>query len=137
MIQLTEEARTALVQLGVVPLQFESIVQGKPIAFLLASAAEGTTVILELSAEERLRIGIFTIKNELDGLRDILLFDIRAQCVARALGVKEIEIMGIEINNPQLEAALIHGGYTRTTGLVPEELGGGTFEALSRVEPVQ
>jgi hypothetical protein len=51
--------------------------------------------------------------------------------------LREIELMGIEMTNSGLEAALVRGGFTPTTMPVPEELGGGTFNAISRVEPME
>jgi hypothetical protein len=45
--------------------------------------------------------------------------------------------MGEEINNPQLRAVLERGGFNPTTLPAPEELGGGTLNAISRVEPVK
>ncbi len=45
--------------------------------------------------------------------------------------------MGLELTNSGLEATLLLGGFTPTTMPVPEELGGGTFNAVSRVEPME
>jgi hypothetical protein len=64
------------------------------------------------------------------------MFDRKAPTAARALGAREIEIMGIEVANPWLRDILIRGGFAPTTGSVSEELGGGIFNAISRVEPV-
>ncbi len=65
-----------------------------------------------------------------------MTFEARAQDAAKALGVKELELLGIALNNPKLQAALERGGFTPTTIAAPEELGGGIVNAISRVEPV-
>lgn len=65
-----------------------------------------------------------------------MTFETGAQAAGRALGARELEILGIEITNPQLRAALERGGFTPTKMPVPDELGGGTFDAISRVEPL-
>ena len=80
---------------------------------------------------------IYTIMNVGGGLADFMSFDSQARATAKALGVKEVELLGIEVNNPKLRAVLQRGGFTPTTLEVPDELGGGTFEALSRVELVE
>ena len=65
-----------------------------------------------------------------------MTFAARAEAAARALGVKELELLAIELTNPKLEATLERGGFAPTTIPVPEELGGGTFNAISRIEAV-
>ena len=65
-----------------------------------------------------------------------MTFEAQAQAAGKALGAKELEILGIEITNPKLQAVLERGGFTPTTMPVPDELGGGTFDAISRVEPL-
>ena len=135
---MSGEARAALFRLGVGEHQLKAVAASKPVAFYLSDAAEGTTAVLLLTAEGRLRVGIYTVQNkEGSGLQDFLIFDIRARAVAKAMAVREIELMGIEMTNSRLEAALVLGGFTPTTMPVPEELGGGTFNAISRVEPME
>lgn len=71
------------------------------------------------------------------GSVDFMTFEARAQAAARAIGATEVELMGLEMTNDKLRVALEQGGFHATTLPVPEELGGGTFQALSRVEPVK
>jgi len=133
------EARLALGRLGMGQSHLRRFAAGESVAFMLSGAAPGTITVAQLTAEGRLRVGIYTIKNEgdgLGGLGDFMTFEARAQDAAKALGVKELELLGIEITNPKLQATLERGGFNPTTIAVPEELGGGSFNAISRVEPV-
>jgi hypothetical protein len=134
----SEEARTALERLGIGATQFLSLSEGKPVAFNLAGAAESIVTIAQFTPERRLRVGIYTIKNEGGGLGDFLTFESRTQVAAKAIGATEVERMGIEVTNPKLRAVLERGGFTKTTMPVPDELGGGTFtDVISRIEPVK
>jgi hypothetical protein len=65
-----------------------------------------------------------------------MTFEARAAAAAKALGVKELELMGFEVNNRSLISALEMGGFTPTSFIAPEALGGGMLSAMSRVEPV-
>jgi hypothetical protein len=134
---LSDEAKAALGRLGVGEAQLPGLAVGKPVAFVLAGAAEGTIAVAQVTAEGRLRVGIYTIKNVGGGLGDFMVFQAKAQAAARALGAKELELLGIEVTNPRLRAVLERGGFGPTTMPVPEELGGGTLNAVSRIEPVK
>lgn len=91
-----------------------------------------------LNADRKYAYGseLYIIKNEEDGLADILRFDTRAQDAAEAMGAREIEVLALEITNSQLHDVLLRGGFSYATMPAPEELGGGTFEGLSRIQPV-
>jgi hypothetical protein len=133
------EARLALGRLGMGESQLRSFAAGEPVAFNLPGATPGIITVAQLTAERRLRVGICTIKKEGDVLGAVaafMAFEARAQDAAKALGVKELELLGIALNNPKLQAALERGGFTPTTIAAPEELGGGIVNAISRVEPV-
>jgi hypothetical protein len=111
----------------------------EPLAFDLPGATPGIVTVAQLTTERRLRVGICTVKKEGDVLGAVvafMTFEARAQDAAKALGVKELELLGIALNNPKLQAALERGGFTPTTIAAPEELGGGIVNAISRVEPV-
>jgi hypothetical protein len=134
----SEKARMALELLGVGETQLQSFAEGQPIAFNLSGATESPVTVAQFTREGRLRVGIYTIKNEGGGLGDFLTFESRAQAAARAIGATELELMGVEVTNLKLRAALERGGFTQTTMAVPEELGGGIFtDVISRVEPVK
>jgi len=133
---LTEEARAGFQRLGFTGAQLRALVEGRPTAFILAGAAEGTTCIAHLLPNGRLRIGIYTMRNVGGGLLDFLTFETAAQVAAREIGATEVELLGVEITNDRLRASLERGGFTPTTIPVPEELGGGTADAISRVYPV-
>ena len=133
------EARLALGRLGMGQSQLRSFAAGEPVALNLPGTAPGIITVAQLTAERRLRVGICTIKKEGDVLGAVvafMTFEARAQDAAKALGAKELELLGIAINNPKLQAALERGGFTPTTIAAPEELGGGIVNAISRVEPV-
>ena len=104
---------------------------------ILSRAAEGTIIVAQVTAAGRLRIGIYTIRNVGGGLLDFLNFELEAKALARAIGATELEIMGIEVTNPRLRAVLESGGFTPTTIPGPDELGGGTMNAVSKVESVE
>jgi hypothetical protein len=131
------EAILALRRLGLEEGQVQDLAKGKPIAFNLAGAAEGTICVACLPTDDRLQIGIYTIKNVGGGLPDFMTFDARSRSAAIALGVKEVETMGIEVTHLEMRAVLERGGFTPTTFDVPDELGGGTFDALSRVDRIE
>lgn len=128
------ELASALQRLGLHEAQTESLIQGESVAFALAGAAEGTIGVARLLAGPRLQVGIYTLTNVGRGLGDFLTFEARARAAANALGAGELELMGIEVTNARLRAVLERGGFTPATMPVPEELGGGTFAVLSRVE---
>jgi hypothetical protein len=133
----TAEAKIALGRLGMGESHLLDLAVGEPVAFILSGAAEGTIAVAQFTAEGRLRVGIYTIKNVGGGLDDFMMFEARAQAAASALGAKELELIAIEITNPQLRSVLERGGFAPTTMPVPVELGGGIFNAISRIEPVQ
>lgn len=135
---LPSGARSVLSRAGMEDAQIQALSQGRPVAFNLSGAAEGTVVVAQVTPKGRLRIGIYTIQNVGGGLLDFVNFDLQAQAVAKAIGTTEVELMGIEITNPKLRAALETGGFVPTTMPVPEELGGGVFtDVISRVESVK
>lgn len=105
-------------------------------AFLLSEAEDGTIAVAILTPEGRLRVGIYTIKHVGGGLLDFLRFDSLAQATARTLGLEDVEILGLEITCPRLQAVLERGGFHATTMPVPEELGGGIFQAISRIQAI-
>jgi hypothetical protein len=135
---ITEEARTALMRLGLGEIQIAALAEGKSVAFTLSGAAEGTVAVSQLTPQGRLRVGIYTIKNEGGGLADFMTFEAKARAAAKALGANELEVLGVAINNARLKATLEAGGFTKTTLEIPAELGGGTTtDVISRVEPVK
>jgi hypothetical protein len=133
-IPISEELKVALELLGLTPEQQASLLQGQPTAFLFPSADEGLIgIALYISSQQRLRIGIYTINNPGEGLTDFLSFEARSHVAARELGAREVELLGIEINNAQLREVLERGGFTPVTIAVPEELGGGIANAVSKI----
>src|SRR5262249_43518191 len=133
--ELSDDARVALHRLGVAESQLEDFVEHKSVAFDLPGGTPGIVTLAQLTPEGRLRVGIYTIKNTDGALGDFMAFQARAEAAARALGAKELEVLGIELTNPKLEAVLKRGGFTPTTMPAPEDLGGGTFNAISRIDP--
>jgi hypothetical protein len=136
-VSLSAEARVAFSRLGMGESHLRDLAAGKAVVFSLLDAAEGTLTVAQLTAAGRLRVGIYTINNIGGGLRDFMTFQARTQAAAKALGAKELELLGIEMTNPEFQAVLERGGFVPTTIPVPEELGGGTFNAISRVDSVQ
>ena len=56
---LPTEAQAALGRLGMGELQLQALAAGKSVAFQLSDAAEGTVAVAQLTAEGRLRVGIY------------------------------------------------------------------------------
>lgn len=130
------QACATLQNLGLEDAQIQGFATGSSVAFNLAGTVDGTVAVARLLPTGRLQVGIYTIRNVGGGLADFATFEARALAAARALGASEIEFMGIEVANSQLRAVLERGGFTPTTLPAPEELGGGTLDAISRIEPV-
>jgi hypothetical protein len=133
---LTSQAKTALRRFGLSRSQFPDFEAGKPVAFYLRKADPGTIVVIQMKQEARLRAGVYTIRDPGGGLADFLIFEANARRSARALGAEELEILAIEVTNKTLKAVLEGGGFLPTTMEAPEALGDGTFDAISRIEPV-
>jgi hypothetical protein len=130
----TPDAERALRELGLSEAEVATLLAGKPTMFELAGAPPGTIGIARLFAGQRLQSGILTIENVGGGLSDFIRLEAHSQAAARALGVRELELMGIEVRNDRLRRALEQGGFTPTAIEAPEEVGGGYGNALSRVE---
>lgn len=129
-------AQIAFHRLGLTLEDLQSLIDGKSVAFTFPNAAEGITGIARILSSNRLQIGIYIINNPGGGLIDFLAFDARARAAARAIGAAELELIGVEITNPGLRAVLERSGFMPTVVDVPEELGGGTANALARIDPV-
>jgi hypothetical protein len=52
------------------------------------------------------------------------------------MAAKHLELFGAAVINQRLEAVLLRHGYKRQVDTVPEVLGGGTMEILTKVLPV-
>jgi hypothetical protein len=136
MTAFSPDASAALQRLGLTETQLRALEKGRVVAFMLSGVAEGTVCIARLPSRERLQLGIYTIRSVGSGLNDFITFELKARTAAKAVGAQELELMGIEITNDDLRAVLEQGGFSPTSLPVPEELGGGTFDALSRVESI-
>ncbi len=86
----------------------------------------------------RLRCGIISIRAlSGEGASAFARFRQQSLAVARAFGASELELFGGAIVNPRIEAMLLRQGFIRATEIVPDELGGGTMEILTRVFSVE
>lgn len=85
----------------------------------------------------RLRSGIISIRDVGGGVADFGRFRRQSLDAAKAFRLTELELFGGAIINPRLEAMLLRHGFCRLTAPIPDALGGGTMEILSRVYPVQ
>jgi hypothetical protein len=136
-MELTEEARVAFLKLGLSENQLPDLMAAKPVAFYLSGASKGLVAVVQI-AGRRLRSGIYTIDNKGGGLRDFATFETNSRVAAFSLKMLELELMGIDVYNPLLRAALVNGGFTPTTLEVPEDLGSGFFtDVISRVEELE
>ncbi len=108
---------------------------GRPATFLSTTAGSPIGV-LQLQGS-RLSAGIFQINAPGMGLRAFTQFRSASTQLARTLGATELELGGIAVTNPNVTATLLRMGFTARTATVPESLGGGTVEVITRVFPVR
>lgn len=126
----------ALRDLGLNQAQRSAFFRAESVVFHFPTREEPAIAVAHL-AGSRLRCGIISIRDVGGGVRDLGQFRDRCQAVARSFGASELELFGAAVINQRLQALLVRQGFARLTELVPEELGGGTMEVLSRVFPVR
>jgi hypothetical protein len=81
----------------------------------------------------RLVAGIFSINAPGNGLRLLSAFRAQATTAARALGAKQLELVGAEFTNNPLREMLLRQGFTPGTMEAPAALGGGPMDVVSKV----
>ena len=67
----------------------------------------------------------------------LLTFRQRALNAARSFGSSEIELIGLEVRNRELRAALLREGFEAANLPVPPSLGGGTTDAFGKIFPLR
>jgi len=70
-----DECTLAFLRLGLTIGQMTELFSGKSVAFNLAWAAEGSIAVAQFAKQIRLRLGIYTLKNEGGGLMDFMAFE--------------------------------------------------------------
>ncbi len=125
----------ALHDLGLSRAQRRTFFQGLVTVYYFPSGSEPAIAVIHL-AGDKVRSGIIDIHDVGGGLGDLARFRKRSLAVARAFGAARLELFGGAFINPRLEALLLRQGYAQATEAVPEELGGGTIEIVTRVFPV-
>lgn len=127
----------ALKQLGLDRYQRREFCSEQPVIYERA-ALQGDMLICVVQLDKmELRSGIFSINDRgtRTGFLELLLFIRRSRSVALAFNLRYLEVFGIAIINPQLEAALLQRGFIRKTVEFPETIpliGGESLEVLSK-----
>jgi hypothetical protein len=109
--------------------------EGQPVVFNAKTHASPIAV-LRLS-DTTLEAAIFQIDAVGEGAEAFSAFRGAARSLARKLDVTHLELGGIAIYNKDVVEALTRHGFTQKTVAVPEALGGGTTEAVTRRFPVR
>jgi hypothetical protein len=120
---------------GLVRSERKAFFRVEAVVFSFSTGAAPAIAIIQLLGN-RLCSGIISIHDIGGGLRDFVRFRDQAHRVARAFHADEVELFGAAVINERLEALLLRQGFSRAIVTVPEALGGGSMEILSRVFPV-
>lgn len=126
----------ALRTLGLDRDQRRVFLSGAMSLYYFSTQSEPAIAIVQLVGS-RLRSGIIDIRDVGGGVNDLVRFRTASQQVARAFGAAELELFGGAIINPRLEALLLRQGFCNATAPVPDELGGGTIDVVTRVFPLR
>jgi hypothetical protein len=81
----------------------------------------------------RLRSGIITLREKGGGFGVLAKFRAKSRSMARVFSADELELFGGAVINHRLESILLRHGFTRLTEHIPEALGGGKMEILTKV----
>jgi hypothetical protein len=125
----------ALRELGLDAPQRRAFLRGEVVLYYSPTRAEPAVAVAQLVGI-RLRSGMIAIRDVGGGLGVLARFRTRSHAVARACGASEVELFGAAFINQRLEALLLRQGFARATEPVPEELGGGTMEIVTKLFPV-
>jgi hypothetical protein len=125
----------ALRALGIDRKRRRAFVQGEVVVFDLQTEGEPGIAVIQVVGK-RIRSGIISIVDVGGGVSDLTRFRGQALDVARAFAANELEIYGGAIINQRLEALLLRQGFSRAIEAIPEMLGGGMMEIVSKVFPV-
>jgi len=111
---------------------------GEAVPFSLSTTGGDPTLGFVQRTGRRLRAGIVDVKALSGfGARAFLQFGERIRTVARAIGAAELELFGVAVINPRIEAMLIRHGFVPGETMIPEAFGGGTVPSLSKLFPVR
>lgn len=106
--------------------------------FSLSTTGGDPTLGFVQRTGSRLRADIVDVKDLSGfGARACLQFGERIRAVARAIGVVELEIFGVAVINPRIEAMLSRQGFVPGETMIPDAFGGGTVPSLSKLFPVR
>jgi hypothetical protein len=133
--RLTNDLRTALADVGIPAGRVAAFLRGETVVVTGAGADPVGIAVLQ-RVGTRLRCGIVSIRDPGHGHVTMLRFRGRCHALAARLGAVELELFGVAVINPKLEQVLLRRGFERRTGDIPDELGGGQAEILTRVFPV-
>jgi hypothetical protein len=125
-------AARILRQMGLERMHRRAFFQGDAVAYNLATSQGSGIGVVQLQ-QQRVRSGIIAITSIGAGVGELRRFRDRSQALARAIGVPEVELFGAAIINIRLEALLLRQGFAHQIDRVPDVLGGGEMEVLSKV----
>ncbi len=131
--RLTDDQRAALAQVGMPAGLVAAFLRGEAVVVTGMDPVE--IAILQLTGT-RLRDGVVSVRDPGRGHVAMLPFRSRCQTLASRFGAVELELFGVAVINAKLEQMLLRRGFERRTDDIPDELGGGQAEILTRVFPV-
>lgn len=134
-VSLTDAQRVALADLGIPEARAAAFLQERPVVVALRNGGQGGIAIIQ-KVGLRLRCGVVAINDPGRGIKTLAQFRGRCQLLATRFGLAELELFGAAVINPKLAGVLLRQGFERQTDAIPDELGGGQVEILTRVFPV-
>jgi hypothetical protein len=121
----------SLSALGLTKSQRRTFFEKKATVYEFAISRHSAIAVVQLSGN-RLRSGIISVSEFGKGFASLVRFRNSSMAVCQALAVTELELFGAAIINRRLRAMLLRQGFVETVDQVPEELGGGEMEILSK-----
>lgn len=133
-MDLTDEQRQQIANLGLLPEQVEQVRLGREVAFDFRTESAVGVALLQVS-NVILRCGILEINDPGGGLLTFVRFRNHAFNLARSLGIHHVELFGMAVVNPELRELLIRQSFMPREVTCPDDLGGGPemVEILAKV----
>jgi hypothetical protein len=128
--------RQALQDLGLDREQQKAFLQGKAVIYTFPRKT-GPAIAFIQKVGSRLRSGLISLSEEGGGFEALARFRGKSRALAMTFAADQLELFGGAVINQRLEDILIRHGFTRETEPVPEALGGGTMEILTKIFQVK
>jgi RHS repeat-associated protein len=130
----TLSALRTLRQMGMSRLERRAFYAGETVVYNMPSKG-GSIIAVARLEKDRVASAIFSIKNPdnvMGAVRDFREFGRLSEQLARAAGVRELELGGVAVMNPKVEQFLLRQGFEAAKVPIPEALGGGGMVDIFR-----